>query len=216
MSRFSQSNGIQRPAPLSAGRAAMAWLIVTTRRWHIIRWGLAVIAALVLAASVTNARGRASAAQERWSNARSVWVASSEIEAGSVISASDVESLQLPVAAIPIDATTDDPTGRRLSDSVTRGEILRDGRLASNGVGPVAALLQPDNRGVTLQIDEGSVLEVGDRVELLALVGGRALADAAEVIAVDGRWATFSVPADRVSAVVNEIAIGGVMPVLVP
>jgi len=216
MSRFSKSGGLQRPAPLSAGRAATARLIVTTRRWHIIRWGLAAVAALVLAASVTNAQARASAAQERWSNAHTVWVASSEIEAGSVISATDIESLQLPAAAIPIDATTDDPTGLRLSDSVTRGEILRDGRVASNDAGPVAALLQPGNRGLTLQINEGSVLEIGDRVELLALVGGRTLADAAEVIAVDGRWATFSVPADQVSAVVIEIAIGGVMPVLVP
>jgi len=216
MSRFSQSNGLQRPAPVPAGRAAWSWLVVAARRWHLARWGLAAIAALVIATSVANARGRASAAERRWSDTRTVWVAASSIEAGQLITTADIESVELPSAALPVDAAAGNPVGRRLGDSMARGEILRDGRLAESDAGPVAALLGPGNRGVTIQVDEGSVLEVGDRVELLALVGGRPLTVDAEVISVDGRWATFSVPEDRVSAVVNEIAVGGVMPVLAP
>jgi len=221
MSRLSlsigaQSNGLPRPAPMSIRRAAWSWLVVTTRRRHLARWGLAAIAALVLTTSVTNARERASAAERRWSNTRTAWVASSGIEAGGLITSADIESVELPSAALPVDAATGDPSGHRLSDSVARGEIIRDGRLAESDAGPVAALLGPRDRGVTIQVDEGSVLEVGDRVELLALVGGRPVAVGAEVISVDGRWATFSVSKDQVSAVVNEIAVGGVMPVLLP
>lgn len=175
-----------------------------------------MVASVVLTISVGNARQSASSAERRWSETQSVWVASADIEAGRPITSDHIAAVELPMAALPDDATTDNPIGRRPNVSMARGEILREGRLAERGVGPVAALLGPTDRGITIQIDEGSVLDVGDRVELLALVGGRTLAVGAEVISVDGRWATFSVAAGQVSGVVNEMAVGGVIPVLVP
>jgi len=138
------------------------------------------------------------------------------MDAGRLLTSADIKSVDLPLAALPADASTSNPIGRRLGDAMMRGEIVREGRLANGDTGAVAALLGPLTRGVTIPVDEGSILEVGDRVELLAIVGGQPLAVGAVVIHADGRWATFSVPENRVSAVVNELAVGGVMPVLVP
>jgi len=217
MSQFLNINDPGRPAPLPARRAISSLVVLAARRFRLVRWAVAGSAVLVLTLSVTNARARANAAESRWADVRTVWVADSDLGAGQLITDSGTHRVELPAAAIPRDAATTSPVGRRLHDDVAEGEILRDGRLADGSTSEAAALLAPRSRGITLRIDDGSGLTVGDRVDLLALVDGRPLAANAVVVATDDRgWATFSVSEARVSAVVSEISVGGVMPVLVP
>jgi len=217
MSQFPNINDPGRPAPLPTRRAISSLVVLAARRFHLVRWAVAGSAVLILTLSVTNARARANAAESRWADVRTVWVADSDLGAGQLITDPDTHRVELPVAAIPRDASTTSPVGRRLHDDVAEGEILRDGRLADGSTSETAALLAPRNRGITLRIDDGSGLTVGDRVDLLAMIDGRPLAANAVVVATDDRgWATFSVSEARVSAVVSEISVGGVMPVLVP
>ncbi len=217
MSQFPNVNDPRRPAPPPTRRVISSLVVLAARRYHLIRWAVAGSAVLVLTLSVTNARARATAAESRWADLRTVWVATSDLGAGGLLTDSDTHRVELPMAAIPRDASTTSPIGRRLHDDLAEGEILRDGRLADTSASEAAALLGPRSRGVTLRIDDGGGLVVGDRVDLLALVDGRPLAANAVVVATDDRgWATFSVPEGRVSAVVREISAGGVIPVLVP
>jgi len=194
-----------------------SFLVLAARKWHLVRWGVAGVAVLILVMSVTNARERATAAESRWTDVRTVWVASSDIEAGRLITDSEIRSTELPLAALPLDASISSPAGRRLRDDMAQGEVIRDGRLTEGVTSEAAALLDPHSRGITLQIEDGSVLVVGDRVDLLALIDGRPLAANAVVVATNGGgWAMFSVAESQVSAVVSEITVGGVVPVLVP
>jgi len=78
------------------------------------------------------------------------------------------------------------------------------------------ALLPIGTRGVTIRVDDGAIFIRGDVVDLVAMIGGRPVASSAVVISADEGWATFAVAESMVSAVVNELSAGGVMPVLVP
>ncbi len=205
-----------RPGLLAVHRSALAWVRVRARRWHVVRWMIAALAASALMLSVTGARSTALKARRQWGDTLAVWVAVGPLDAGQLISPSDVRQRELPIGALPDDPSTADPSGSRLRDAMTSGEVVRIGRLARAGVGTMAARLGPNTRGVTLRIDEGSILAVGDTADLVAMVGGRPVATATRVIATGDGWATFAVAADMVSAVVNELGVGGVTAVLAP
>ncbi len=208
-------SGPPRPDPTPNLRFVLARVRIHARRWHLARWAIALSAAALLAASVQSARSDAADAQREWSDTRFVWVALGRLESGHEIDSSDVERRELPVGAIPVDPT-DDPIGIRLIDSVVAGEVIRSGRLATRGAGEIAARLPPGTRGVTVPVDAGSVLSIGDSADLIALRNGRALAPDVRVVSTDDGWATFAVDNTRISAVVNELTLGGVIAVLHP
>ncbi len=216
MSRTDPCGDPPRPTLLPVHRSTLAWVQVRVRRWHIIRWMITALAAAALTMSVTGARSAALRARRQWGDTLTVWVAVRPLDAGHLISPSDLQRRELPVGAIPGDSSTADPSGSRLRDAVTTGEVMRIGRLAPEGAGTMAARLRPNTRGVTLRVDEGSVLAEGDTADLIAMMGGRPVATAARVIAAGDGWATFAVADNMVSAVVNELSVGGVMPVLAP
>lgn len=174
------------------------------------------MATIALTLSVTGARSSAVKARDQWGDSLAVWVTIVPLDAGQLISAADVRRRELPLGAIPDDATIVDPTGSRLRDAVAAGEVVRIGRLAPQGAGPMAARLPPATRGITLRVDDGSVLVEGDTVDLIAMAGGRSVATDTRVIASGDGWATFAVADHMVSAVVNELGLGGVMAVLAP
>ncbi len=216
MSRFDTDDGPPRPDSAWNLRSVSTYFRFLIRRWHAMKWAVAAGAALVLILSVTGARSSALQARDKWGQARSVWVATRPIAAGQLIAAGEVEHLNLPAGAIPDDAIADDPTGIRTHDAMTSGEVIRLGRLAPESGSEMAALLPAGTRGITIRIDDGAVVVRGDLVDLVAMVGGRPVATSTVVISAGDGWATFAVPESMVSAVVNELSVGGVVPVLAP
>jgi len=216
MSRFDLPDEPQRPTQPPLHVTILARLQLESRRRHLFRWVLAALATTVLTLSVTNARSSALKARDQWGESTTVWVMTNPLDAGQLISPSDVARRDLPVGAIPDDATVLNPSGSRLRDAVAAGEVVRAGRLAIQGSGPIAARLPPATRGITLRVDNGSVLNEGDNADLIAMIGGRPVATSARVVASGDGWATFAVADYLVSGVVNELSLGGVMAVLAP
>jgi len=136
--------------------AARARLVLARRPW--IYW--VVVAALAILAATTMRGEMASIAAERegWGSTRTVLVASRQLEPGDPIAADLVE---LPLAALPVDAISELPESGAVRQRVATGEVLtqsdvtsRDGpaALAEQGT-VVVALSDPLARGVVVGLD---------------------------------------------------------------
>lgn len=176
------------------------------RRRQILRRGLALVAVIVLATTVTRARSAAERAAQQWAPDHSVWVALVPLSAGTEITADDIAERPAPAALVPVDAAGESPVGERVSTAHAAGEILRDGRLSGRDHNMVASLIEPGHSAVTVDV-ESDIFVVGDRVQIHSLLDGRQLA-AGMVVAVHEGAVTVGVA--RAGPVMAELGLGGV------
>ena len=183
------------------------------RRWHAVRWFLAVVSAAALASFVDSARDNAAEAQAQWGAAAPVWVTTRSLEAGATLRPGDAAKREIPVLAVPDDAMRTDPTGLRLRVAVGVTEILRLPRLDPFGGGEVAARLPEQALAITLVVED-DIFTIDDRVDIYALSTGTPLSTDGTVVAVNEHRATVAIRRNQMSAVVAELSRGGVAVVL--
>ncbi|MEX2274100.1 MAG: Flp pilus assembly protein CpaB [Actinomycetota bacterium] len=103
-----------------------------------------------------------------------VLVASADLQRGAAVGIGDVTETQLPSSFAPPGAVRDVGRieGRTLLTDLVSGEPVTESRLAPEGVGPVAALVPPELRAVTVPSSLPSgALQPGDLVDVLATFG---------------------------------------------
>lgn len=177
------------------------------RRWQLLRRGLAVLAVVVLATTVSRARSAGEQAAQQWSPHGSVWVVQTSLPAGTEIAEPHVVSRPAPAALTPADAAVESPVGLRVTVAHAPGEILRDGRLAGRDDNAVSSLIEPGHSALTVDVDS-DVFAVGDRVGLHSLLSGRAIASGTVVAAHEG---AVTVGVASPAPVIAELGLGGVV-----
>ncbi|MEX2439544.1 MAG: Flp pilus assembly protein CpaB [Actinomycetota bacterium] len=104
-----------------------------------------------------------------------VVVAAAAIARGTTLSADDLREALVPAAYAPPGAVDDAGSleGRTLLTEVREGEPVSVTRLAPEGAGPVAALVPPEFRAVTVasSLPAGAV-RAGDLVDVMGTFGG--------------------------------------------
>lgn len=176
-----------------------------------------MVAALLIAASLAalgNERARAVASRDQWGPSTTAWVAVDDLDAGHLLVDGDVTAVLLPPAAVPADAATGSPLGQRLADPMGEGEIVRLGRLRGGEESVTSARVGP-TRGAVPLATAAPHLEVGDRVDLFALLDGAAVATDAEVVAMVDGLPVVAVDRAELPAVIGAFSLGDVVPVLV-
>jgi Flp pilus assembly protein CpaB len=107
--------------------------------------------------------------------------AARHVTRGSVLGADDLAVVAVPEAFAPSVAlrTTSDALGRVALADLASGEIVTATRVSAGGTGPLASLVPPGLRAVSLTIAAPVPgLAPGDRVDVIASVsGGRSYAD---------------------------------------
>lgn len=178
------------------------------------RWATAGGAALLAAWTLTSAIADAESARAGWGEAVDVVVTRAALATGDVVTAGMVGIDSIPARVVPTNAVSALPLGARLTANVGPGEILVEHRLTRRS-GSAASVAIPDGtRGVKLDREE-VFGDVGDAVDLHALVSGHHLAQAI-VVHADESSVTVAVPVPDVTAVVDAISQGGLVSVLVP
>lgn len=185
------------------------------RRSRFPRWLLVVALAVTFGAGYGRVHRDAVTAQDAWRPTSPAWVAATDLSAGAVIGASDVESRLLPAATLPRDVQTKSPIGLRLRETVVRGEIVRTGRLSDAAAGTIGAQLRPGTAAMRLT-DPAPHLSIGDTIDLYALLGGERVAERARVLTIDEGNATVAIAEVFVPDVVRALTTGDVVPVIVP
>lgn len=205
------SSGVRRPSLRPDPSNIVAWIRLASRR----RPGrVALAAALALGAFQVNARAedRAERARRAWGEHETVWVATSPIDAGAVIHPDAVAPRQLPRAALPDDAATSSPVGRRTAVALAAGESIRSARLA--GRGPIAAQLADDEGAIGLTVAAPHVVP-GDIVDLHSQLTGERVAAGARVLRVDDDVPVVAVAEADLAALVRTFTTGDVVAVVV-
>lgn len=160
----SAGSGRAGPAPPRRSlRSRATALGRRVRRTVLVRRRL--LAALLTAAAVA---GVVEALSPPDPETRSVLTAAVDLPAGTVVSAEDLVTVDLPPGAVPDGAVdSESAVGQRLASPLRRGEPVTDVRLVSESL--LAG--RPGEVAVPLRIpDPGSVelVDVGDRVDVLA------------------------------------------------
>jgi pilus assembly protein CpaB len=197
------------------------------RRHRGVYWLVAIVLAGVTANAVSSALSRAEAARAGWGETRSVLVAQHRLDVGDVVRDGDVAAASWPAAVVPRGAVPDtgSAVGRTVVQVIEPGESVLAARLAPEGLHGVAALVPPGWRALAMPVGPAALpLSVGDRVDLVAAVGGThaapsqppsfVLADNAIVVAVDERSVTVAIRAEDSPRVALGIVTGSVVPAL--
>jgi Flp pilus assembly protein CpaB len=189
-------------------------LALALRRRPRLRRALALAVAGLAGLLVQRTVAGAEAVRDRWGPRRAVLVATRDLPPGHVVDDGDLRTVELPPAAVPDDAL-DAAAGRVVRALVLEGEVLGRRRLAGAGVEGVAALLPEGTRAVAVPIEPATAppLRVGQRVDLVAVVGSDASIPAAVVVAaavpvVAVREAAVTVAVDRATAPKVAAALG--------
>lgn len=148
---------------------------------------VAVLVALACGAIVLRITEQAEAATARYGALAPVWVARTDLAPGDRIDADDVAVEERPAAFAPTSATDEDPTGRRVADAVSAGEVVTEHRLAGGDRRGVAALVPDGWRAVAIPAVEATLpVQVGQRVDVLAAADAGEAGPVGEVVAEDG------------------------------
>jgi len=187
-------------------------------------WVAAIALAVLTANMVSTALRRADAARAAWGETRSVLVARHRLEVGDVVAADDVAVESWPAAMLPRGAIESeaDTIDRTVVEVVEQGEAVLAARLAPDGLRGVAALVPSGWRALAVPVGPAALpLSVGDRVDIVAAVGGTdasvspspsfVLADNALVIETDEQSVTVAVPADDAPRVSLGIVTGSIV-----
>lgn len=152
-----------------------------------LRLVVAVALSLLCGALVLRATDRAEAAVDRYGSHAPTWVVSRDLEPGDVIGTGDVDAESRPSSFIPSGAVEEDPTGRRVSGTLRRGEAVVEHRLTGGDRRGAAALVPAGWRAVAVPALEAALpVEVGQRVDVLAALDPSGAGVAGSVVAEDG------------------------------
>jgi pilus assembly protein CpaB len=154
--------------------------------------GLAIACGLTALLLVRGMESRLAAAHPATGSPVQVVVASIDASRGSVLSVGMVRIRQIPSVFVPPGALTEGEqvVGRVLTSDVAAGEVLTRSRVSAGGAGPIAALVPPGLRAMSVVVLAAARdLRAGDHVDLLAAFGGGAphtetVADGLEVLRV--------------------------------
>ena len=147
-----------------------------SRRWPVASkayFGVALVCALASFGLTRGYAARLDSARPDPGPLVRVVVASAPVTRGSPVS--DVEVRSIPEKYAPPGALDrpDLATGRVALTDIAAGEVITSNRVAAPRSGPVAALVPPGLRAVTIPVDvPAGALQDGDRVDVLATYGG--------------------------------------------
>jgi pilus assembly protein CpaB len=164
---------------------------------------------------------RAEDARAAWGAPVPVLVATRDLGPGDRLDAGNTAVEQHPAPLVPHGALAELPADARLAEAVYAGEVVRDARLAAEGLSVVAARLPPGTRAVAIPVEPGTTppLTVGDRVDVLVALPpeaagggppGFALTDGALVVDVSDTAVTIAVDTDAAPRVAVAFATGAV------
>lgn len=176
-----------------------------------------VVALVLVALSLIGAgaeHDRLRTARQEWGPATTTWIARDALAAGHLLAEVDVVARRLPPVAVPVDAVAESPVGRRLTEAVGAGEVLQNTRLSDGGTSANGSRVG-NGRGAVALSTTPTPLDVGDVVDLYALLDGTIVATGAEVIAVTDQIPLVAVDHDDLGAVIRSFSLGDVVPVLV-
>jgi Flp pilus assembly protein CpaB len=171
--------------------------------------------------SVSQVLDATDATRRAWGATEPVLVVRHDVDAGTALTAADVEVAEWPVGLIPATALVELPDRAVTRVDVVAGEPLLPSRLAGHGLSQVAAALPPGARAVAVPTEPGTAppLEVGDHVDVLVAVAedaagggppGFAVATDAPVVAVTDDAVTVAVDRDEAPRVAVALGIGAV------
>ena len=177
------------------------------RRWRPARpslyWTAAIGLAALTALVVHGLVARAEEARRRWGDVVDVPVAATKLAPGDVVDEADVVVQRWPAALLPAGALADPPVGRVVVAPVLAGEPFVRGRLAPEGLSPIAALLPPGTLAVAVPAP-ALALAVGDRVDVLATFDPSVTGDSEPSFAVAEAAVVVAVGPDSVTVAVSE------------
>jgi hypothetical protein len=152
--------------------------VLAPRPW--VRWIVLIVTALVFLTAVVEHRRQLGAARSSWGDTRTVWVTEHGVAAGDPIRAAPSDR---PVAVLPDDPVTHDPSGVVARQTIGAGEIVTLVDVAPNGA--PADLIPPGWLAVPVVEASPSWASVGERVVVTA--GGAIVSDDGLIVAdVDG------------------------------
>lgn len=178
---------------------------------------VAVVLALLSALLVVRTTGRAEAAVDRYGSQVTTWVVVSSLEPGDEVGSGDVVAEPRPGSFVPSGAVTDDPSGRRVTEALSPGEVVVEHRLAGGDRRGAAALVPEGWRAVAVPALEAALpVEVGQRVDVLAAVdpsgtgavGTTVAEDGVVVHVADDGTVTVAVTPSQATRVVSALAGG--------
>ena len=169
-------------------------------------------AAVLSTRSVVN---RAETQRHRWGTTAVVAVMAADVDAGSVVAASDVALRSFPVALVPplASSTVNELVGLRAVSGLRRGDLVIAPRLV-RGRSSVTAQLSSDERAVAIALGPvHAPMSVGDLVELVP-TAGRAVPGT--VLAVQDDSVTVAVPSADSAALATAGLAGRVAVIIRP
>lgn len=199
-------------SPLRSPTTFLSVLHGYIRRHRLVRLVVTTLTCTVLVTELFTAVDAADQERSRWGPSALGWITTTEISAGTILLAGDVEQVAVPPGLLPSDAVVDDPTGGRVRDDLGPGELIVSARLAED-VSAHAALIPEGRVAVTLD-RTNDLFVVGDRVDLHDHIDGGRLADGALVIAVTEHDLAVAIDSFLVNDVVRSLGRGGVVAVL--
>lgn len=193
------------------------------RRYPVAWWALVIFMAATVGYAVTSSLERASAAAAQFEGMTSVAVFERPLSPGSVIKSDDVRTESRPQAFLPKEAIVLDPVGRVVAFPVSAGEVVHERNAGAAGLSPTAALLQPNERAIAIDIQRSQPsLRIGDLVDVIATFdeverGSTAtIAEGSRVVHLEKHTAMVAVPADRAAKVAFAVTQGKVMLAVTP
>ncbi|MET0903065.1 MAG: SAF domain-containing protein [Acidimicrobiales bacterium] len=178
---------------------------------------VAVLCGVAVMTVVQNAEDAAAA----WGERVPVLVATDDLEPGDRLDGGNTRIAQQPAPLVPRGAVTAPLDDVRLAEPVYAGEIVREERLAPEGLSAVAARLPAGTRAMAIPVEPGTVpaLVLGDRVDVLVALAAEAAGDgppgfalATDVLVVDVSAAavTVAVRADTAPRIAVALGAGAV------
>jgi hypothetical protein len=175
--------------------------LIARHRWAY--WAIVLALGGLVANAVVAAHGQARAAQAAWGEARSVWIARDDLDAGDVVVA---ELVERPLAMLPegtFDAAVD-PNGMTAAQAVRRGEVLTSADTRRDGV---AGFVAGGDIAITVAASPLPPVALGDPVTVYGI--NAPLADG-HVVHIDAPSSaiTVAVPAGTAAPVVEAVTAG--------
>lgn len=195
------------------------------RRSRLAHWLAAVVAAVVIANSVSGTVGRAQAEAARFRPQVTVAVITRSVATGRAITDADFDRRPWPRSLLPASPPVADPVGRVALADLVPGDVVVAARVAPDGLRGNRALLPRGRKALAVARSVNTPrLRPGDRVDLLATfepgaAGGEdptfSVARRALVIDVDDESVTVAVTADEAPRVAYALAAAAVTLVLI-
>ncbi len=189
------------------------------RRYPLAWWIAVLLLATTIGLVVSQSVGKAQAAAARYDGLTNVYVVTHDIDAGALLSRSDVKQESRPRAFVPKTPVTDDPVGQIATLPLTSGEVLVHANLGDGHLSPSAALLRTGERAIAIDTNNGSFgVSQGDWVDVFATLDAiditdepsTVVANNARVVEVTDDHVTIAVRAEEAPHVAYSAVKGAV------